>query len=48
MSFRCFEIFQKMNENNSTWGIIVVKSNFSFIFWKISKHQKDILKLTDL
>ena len=21
---------------------------FSFVFWKVSKHQKDILKLTDL
>ena len=27
MSFWCFEFFQKTNENNSTWGIIVVNSN---------------------
>merc|ERR1719189_1868213 len=23
-------------------------SNFSVVFWKIEKHQKDILKLSDL
>ena len=26
--FWCLQFFQKTNENNSTWGIIVLKSNF--------------------
>ena len=28
MSFWCLQFFQKTNENNSAWGIIVLKSNF--------------------
>ena len=28
MSFRCLQFFKKTNENNSTWSVIVVKSNF--------------------
>ena len=28
MSFWCLQFSQKKNENNSTWGTIVVKSNF--------------------
>ena len=27
ISFWCLQFFQKMDENNSTWGIIVVRSN---------------------
>ena len=49
MSFWCLQFSQKMNENNLTWGIIVVKSNFSFVFWENWRYyQKDISKLTDL
>ena len=32
MSFWCLQFFQKTNENNSTWGIIVVMSNFFVSF----------------
>ena len=46
--FLCLQFSQKTNENNSTWGTIVVKSNFLFFFWENWKYQKDILKLTDL
>ena len=38
--FGAFKFFQKMNENKSTWGIIVVKSNFFVRFleeWRIPK-----------
>ena len=39
-----------MNENNWSWGTIVVKSNFFLLFFgRIEDmYQKDILKLTDL
>ena len=46
MSFRCLQFSQKMNENNSTWGSIVVI--FSFVYWEDWRYQKDILKSTDL
>ena len=47
--FGVFNFFQKMNENRSTWGIIVVKLN-SFVRFleEINDPQKNILKLTDL
>ena len=32
MSFWCLQFFQKKNKNNSTWGIIVVGSNFFIRF----------------
>ena len=32
MSFWCLQSFQKTNENNSTWGTIVVGSNFFLHF----------------
>ena len=34
MSFWCLQFFQRMNENNSTWGTIVVGSIFFVHFWK--------------
>ena len=40
MSFWCFEFFQKTNENNSTGGIIVVKSNFFVHFLEELKTPK--------
>ena len=33
MSFWCLQFSQKMNENNSTWGTLVVKSNFFVRFF---------------
>ena len=33
MSFWCLQFSQKTNENNSTWGTIVVKSNFFVHFF---------------
>ena len=49
MSFWCLQFFQKTNKNNSTWGTIVVRSNFFLCFFlKNWRYQKDILKLTDL
>ena len=46
--FGVFNLSQKTNENKSTWGIIVVKSNFFVRFWVNWGYQKDILKITDL
>ena len=37
-----------MNENNSTWGAILVKLNFFIRFWENWRYQKDISKLTDI
>ena len=71
MYFWCLQFSQKTNENNSTLGTVVVKSNFLinflwefgqgaifilrkgafkylFVFWENWRHQKYILKLTDL
>ena len=45
MSFWVSSILQKTNENNSTWGTIVVKSNFFVLFWgelKIPKRHFEI------
>ena len=40
---------KKQNENKSTWGIIVGKSNFIIRFsGEIEDIQEDVLKLTDL
>ena len=44
MSFWC-NSSKKMNENNSTWGTIVVRSNFCSFFWKNWRYQKDTSKL---
>ena len=48
MSFWWLQFSQKLNENNSTWGTIVVKSNIFVCFWENWRYQKDILKLIDL
>ena len=37
MSFCCFQFSQKTNKNNSTWGTIVVKSNFFIHFLGVLK-----------
>ena len=36
----------KKNKNKLTWGIIVVKSNFLFVFWEYWEYQKVLMKLT--
>ena len=46
--FGVFDFLQKMNENQSTWGIIVVKSNSFVRFWRKSKTSKTLSKLSDL
>ena len=43
------QFFQKTNEKNSTWGIVVLLGRiFSFVFWKNWRHQNVLLKSTDL
>ena len=48
MFFGVFNFFQKMNENKSTWGIIVVKSNLIVRFLEESQLEKIISNLSDL
>ena len=48
MYFWCLQFSQKTNENNLTWGTIVLKSKIFVRFWKNCRCQKDISKLTDL
>jgi hypothetical protein len=40
MSFWCLQFFQKTNENNSTWGTIVVRLNFFVWFLEELKTPK--------
>ena len=47
MSFWCLQFLPKNERKQATWGIIVVKSNFSFVFWENWECQKVLLKLTD-
>ena len=43
--FGVFKFFQKANENKSTWGIIVVKSNFFVCFLKGLKIPKSSFEI---
>ena len=42
------QFFQKTNLKALTFALAYWSRNFSFVFWKNSKHQKDISKLIDL
>ena len=46
--FGIFNFFQKSNENKSTWGIIVVKSNSFVRFLEETSDEKIISTLSDL
>ena len=44
--FGVFNFSKKKNENKLTWGIIAVKSNFLFVFWKNWEYRKVLMKLS--